>query len=532
MNSFQISVGQQRMPGFSLGPCSPLEVAWVGLKLGLALILTLGVMAPVSAQESDALEEIIVTAAKREQALQEVPISVAVFSEDLIVSLNARDFSDFADIVPGMTFAKKGIGDSVYLIRAIGQAGASLSPTTGVYWDETPLQTRGLGGRSQPDPILFDVARVEVLRGPQGVLFGSSAMGGTIRIITNQPDASQFESVVDVGLSTIQDGDQSWDVKAMVNVPLVDDTLALRVVGVTGFDGGWIDDLKPVFADLFENINNPAAIEEDVNSVNYDMVRVALSYTPDETLTITPSILYQETAMDVDRSFSDITFGIESRLRARYQDTFAEEEFLIANLFIEKELDTFGGVSILSSTSYFDGDYDIQFDSSAFRSAQVAGIVGPSPNGELYWSGANSTSNTEQFTQEIRATSTSDSRWQYIVGVFYNTLEQNLRRFRPANNLFGVPAPLPFGASDPPNLEDTFSTFEEDEIAVFGEISYSLSDYWTLSVGARFFDYEQTDSRTRWGEGGKPGGDLVFSVLRKTRGRWRYPPCRTLLPAE
>ena len=500
------------MPGFSLGPCSLLEVARVGRQIGFTLILALGVMAPVSAQESDAIEEIIVTAQKREQSLQEVPVSIAVFDAELMERFNVRDFSDFADMVPGMTFATTGLGNSQYIIRGIGQVGTNLSPTTGVYLDEIPLQTHTT---NQPDPILFDVARVEVLRGPQGVLFGSSAMGGTVRVVTNQPDATQFEAMVDVGFASIEEGDESWDVRAMVNVPLVDDTLALRVVATTGFDGGWIDDLKPVTADLFENIDNPSAIIEDINSTDYDMVRAALRYTPDETLTITPSILYQKAEQNVDRQFSDITFGIESRLRARYQDTWTHDEFLLANLSIEKDLDILGGISFLSSTSYFDRDIDSQFDSSAFRSSQIEAEVGPTTNGELYWSGSNRTGNTEQFTQEFRVVSTSDSSWQYIVGVYFNTLEQKLRRFRPANNLYGATAPLPFGASDPPNIEDIFFNFEEDEFALFGEITYSLSDYWKLSVGGRFFDYDQTDSRIRYGLGGLPGGDLIFQFSEK-----------------
>lgn len=492
-------------------------------RLGIGTILAAIFGVGASAQEATdargeiAIEEIVVTAQKREQSVQDVPISVAVYDSGLMEDLNARDFSDFADIVPGMTFASTGVGNSNYFIRGIGQVGQGLSPTTGVYLDETPLQTHTLRGSSQPDPILFDVARTEVLRGPQGVLFGSSAMGGTIRIITNQPDASQFEAMLDVGVSTIKDGDQSWDVKGMVNVPLVTDTLALRVVGTRGFDGGWIDDLKPVTNDVFENINNPAAIIEDINSVEYEMVRAALSYTPDETLTITPSILYQKQDQNVDRMFADLTFGIESRLRARWHDTFANEEFQIGNLVIEKDLDAFGGLSILSSSSWFDHEYDIQFDNSAFRDSQVQGLVGPSPNGEFYWTGSNGTSTTDQFTQEIRAVSTSDSRWQYVVGAYFNTIEQHQRRFGPALNLFGAVAPLPFGAGDPPLLGDSFFGFDEDEFALFGELSYTFADYWTLSVGGRYFDYDQTDTQSSYGVGGRPGGDLLFEFSEKNK---------------
>ena len=512
MNSFQISVGQQRLSSFVLGPCSLSEVARVGRQLGFTLILTLGMMAPVAGQEIDVLEEIVVTAQKREQSLLEVPVSISVFSESLMQKLNVSDFSDIADMVPGLTYATTGaVGNSNYFIRGIGQVGQGLSPTTAVYLDETPLQTHTLQGSSQPDPKIFDVARIEVLRGPQGVLFGSSAMGGTVRIITNQPDASKYESMVDVGISTITDGDQSWDVRAMFNFPLVDDELALRIVGTTGFDGGWIDNLKPVTSDVFENINNPTAIEEDANSINYDMVRVALSWTPNEAWTITPSILYQKSEQNVEANHTDLTFGIESRLRARWHDTFINEEFTIGNLLIEWNTDAFGGMSIISSTSWLDHDYERQFDNTAFRSARIEAIVGPPPNQESYWSGSNREFETEQFTQEIRAVSTSDSAWQYVVGVYFNTIEQHARSFGPALNLFGATAPLPFGASDPPLLGESFSDFDEDEIALFGEVSYSLSDRWTLAVGGRFFDYDQTDSQIEYGVGGEAGGDLRFA---------------------
>ncbi len=490
----------------------------VGFGIFLAAIFSVDAGAQEAADGSAVLDEIIVTAQKREQSLQEVPVSIAVFDADLMDRFNVSDFSDFADIVPGLTYATTGaVGSSNYFIRGIGQVGQGLSPTTAVYLDETPLQTHTLQGSSQPDPKLVDVARIEVLRGPQGVLFGSSALGGTVRIVTNQPDASQFEGMVDVGISSITDGDQSWDWRAMVNIPLVDDTLALRVVGTRGFDAGWIDNLKPVGDDVFENIDNPAGIDEDANFIYYTMVRAALSYTPDDTLTITPSVLYQKSDQNVEANHTDITFGIESRLRARWHDSFIDEEFVIANLLIEKDLDAFGGMTILSSSSWLDLDFVRQFDNSAFGQQNVIDEVGPTPNGEFYWKGSNRIFNTKQFTQEIRVISTSDSAWQYVVGVYYNSIEQEALSFQPTLNLFGATALPPFGASDPPLLRETISGFEEDEIAVFGEISYAFADQWTLSVGGRFFDYDQTDTQAAYGLGGELGGDLRFQFSEKNK---------------
>lgn len=475
------------------------------------ILLALGLTDPVFGQEaSAAIEEIVVTAQKREQSLQDVPVSLSVYSQDAITKLNAGDFADFADTVPGLGFATLGAGSSNYIIRGIGQVGLGASPTTGVYLDEVPLQTRTGRGASLPDPRLFDVARVEVLRGPQGVIFGSSAMGGMVRIVTNQPDSGQFESLVDVGVSSIDGGSESWDVKAMANIPLVNDVLAFRISGTVGVDGGWIDEVRAVTADLFENVDDPAAIREDMNSADYQMVRAALAYTPDDSLTITPSLLYQKTEQDFDRAHADETFGFESERRARYQDTFVDVELLSANVSVEKDFDFAGGVSILSSTSFLDWTFANQFDTTVFRSEQIESIVGPSPNGQLYWSGSNNNTNTQQFTQEVRLTSTSDSQWQYITGVYFNDINQDDRQSRPTNNLFGVTAPLPFGASSTPQLEEIFTNFEQQEFALFGEISYKPIDEWTISVGGRLFRYEQEDSRRRFGVGGEAGGVLDF----------------------
>jgi len=192
-----------------------------------------------------------------------------------------------------------------------------------------------------------------------------------------------------------------------------------------------------------------------------------------------------------------------------------DEEFSVVNLLIEKDVDVFGGMTIISSSSWYENDHDQQYDSTVYRSPAIEGLVGPSPNGEMYWSGSNITVNTEQFTQEIRVVSTSDNRLQYVAGGYFNSLERKRHTFRPSNNLFGVPAPLPFGASSPPLLAENFNVFEEDQFARFGEVSYSLSDMWTLAVGGRYFDYDQTDSRLGYGLGGEPAGDVTFQFTEK-----------------
>ncbi len=155
------------------------------------------------------------------------------------------------------------------------------------------------------------------------------------------------------------------------------------------------------------------------------------------------------------------------------------------------------------------------FDSTAFRSPQVEELIGPSPAGQLYWSSIGGPSNTKQFVQEVRLVSNGSGPLKYLGGVYYKTLDVKQYFSRPSRNLFGVVAPLPFGASNPPTIEQEDTGFKEDEYAVFGEVGYDFTSKWSLAVGGRFFQYDQTDSRRRFGLGGEAGGDLTYQLREK-----------------
>jgi outer membrane receptor protein involved in Fe transport len=459
-----------------------------------------------SAQE----KEIVVTALKREQNLQDVPASVSVLSSDELSKLNAQDFSRIADSVPGVSFATTGVGNSQYIIRGIGSVGLAQSPLTGVYLDETPLQSRALRGASQPDPQLYDIARVEILRGPQGVLFGSSTMGGLVRIVTNQPDATGFAASAEGSAGTVNEGGTSLDVKAMLNAPIVKDVLAARIAGSIVHQGGWIDDLRPTTGNLTENLTNPDAIKKDDNWSRYETVRASLLWNATPKLTITPSIIYQDAFSNTDRTFSDISFGLRARLKARFIDTYSKDKFAIGTVLAKYDFDALGGFSLLSSTSYMDRKTHLFFDVTAFDSPAVEDIIGPGPGGRLYPTPLQDISHTKQFTQEIRVVSTNSGPLQYVGGAFYRTMNQFFNRDIFVANLFGAGAPLPLGASTPPLLEDTRTGFRENEVAGFGEVTYAFLDQLKFAAGARVFSYRQRQTSTRYGLGGRAGGELAF----------------------
>ncbi|MFW2852694.1 TonB-dependent receptor [Sphingomonas sp. TX0543] len=466
-----------------------------------------------AAIESD---DIIVTAQKRSQTLQEVPASVTTLSAELLQRLNALDFSRIADAVPGVAFATTGLGNSQYIIRGIGGVGFVQSPTTGVYLDETPLQTRALRGFSQPDPQLFDVERVEILRGPQGVLFGSSTMGGLVRLVTNQPDASRISALGTASVASITDGGTSWDAKAMLNLPIVPNKLALRVSGGFVRQGGWIDDLRPTTGNLTENAGT-SAVRKDVNWITTGSVRAALRWNATPSLTITPSLIWQDGYGNADRPHSDVTFGKRARLKARYEDTFARDKFVIGSILIENRFDALGGFRLSSNSSYLDRRNRLLFDVTAFDSPIVENLVGPGPGGKLFPTPLKDYGRTRQFTQEVRAVSEGNGPLQYVVGAFYRDLHQDSGRTITVADLFGVIAPLPLGASSPPVIQDTAVRFSESEIAAFGELTYALTPKVKVAAGARAFSYRQREASRRYGIGGVQGGDLAYDYDERNR---------------
>jgi iron complex outermembrane recepter protein len=180
-----------------------------------------------AAASDQELGEIIVTATKRQERVQDIPISVTAFTGKQLSDMGADNFVDYARDVPSLTFAERGNGRNDIAIRGLSVINGV--PTVGYYLDGISTELNF----QSPDPKLFDIQRVEVLRGPQGTLYGAGAVGGLIQIITNPPDPSGFDAKADIDYFSIKHADPSYGVNAMVNIPLISDVLALRVVGGT-----------------------------------------------------------------------------------------------------------------------------------------------------------------------------------------------------------------------------------------------------------------------------------------------------------
>lgn len=242
--------------------------------------------------------EIIVTALKRSTTIQTTPISISAVTEKSLRHLGATSIQDYYRTVPNLQVEGSSPTSRRLTLRGVRSAGEA---TVGLYYDETPLTgpagTTADASSTTADINLFDVERVEVLRGPQGTLYGSGSMGGTLRVIMNKPDSHKYSGEIDTQGTTTEGGDPGYQVKGMVNVPLIEDKLAARLVLYKSEQGGYIDDT--------------VLHKKNINSQNSEGGRLMIGYTPIEDLTITATGMYQKTVLDGQSSWYE-TLGRDS----------------------------------------------------------------------------------------------------------------------------------------------------------------------------------------------------------------------------
>ncbi|MGC4252331.1 MAG: TonB-dependent receptor, partial [Sphingobium sp.] len=252
----------------------------------LMLLLSSGFCATAQAQEfagapDQSGNDIVVTALRRDTTLQDTPISISAVSGDALSKIGATSINDYFRQVPSLQVEGNAPATRRITVRGVRSAGEA---TVGLYFDETPLTgpggTTADAGAMNPDINLFDVERVEVLRGPQGTLFGSGSMGGTVRMIYNKPDATKIAGTMEVQGTVTKNGDPGFYAKAMINLPIAQDVLALRVVGYKENRGGFID--------------VPGLDRRNVNDVHSYGGRAMLRFTPDDRFALNISASYQE----------------------------------------------------------------------------------------------------------------------------------------------------------------------------------------------------------------------------------------------
>ena len=399
------------------------------------------------------------------ESIYKVSESITALSGEVLDAMQADSFIDFAGSVPGVEFTSTGPGRTKITMRGLSSSeGVS---TIGFYIDETPVTSRDSFGNGQPEIKMFDVERVEVLRGPQGTLYGEGSMGGTIRVITNQPDATGFAGALDGTLSSTKNGGTNWGVNAMVNIPLATDQLAVRAVAYIRDNDGWIDDI--------------VSGEKNVNKEESKGARISLKYDPTDKL----SIIGRFTHSELDSDFPNIT-QVDRDTNTGTLSPYADD----SDLYSLTVLYDFSFAQLTSNSAYYKRDTEItsNFPPAILSIFEMFGFFPPLAPGTLTGGGLASAGTTKEFTQEVRLVSIGDGPLQWIVGGYYRD-GKNPSTF----GLFFQPASVL-----PPDgfLFNTEETIDTEHLAFYGELSYALTDQFELKGGARWFT-EETSNATQ-----------------------------------
>ncbi len=432
------------------------------------------------------LEEILVTASKRgSQTLIDVPIAMQAIGGDALHDRGVQDFADWAIAVTGLRFEDLGPGDKRIFLRGVNSIGAS---TTGVYFDEAVItgSNKEDGGGRNVDIKMYDIDRIEVLKGPQGTLYGASSMSGTIKMIANKPDLEGIDAYVDGSLGNTDGGGFNWDINAMVNLPLIEDKAALRVVAWNVDRSGFVDNVR--FG------------TDDINNEETYGGRVMLRLAASENFTLDASVMIQRTEVgggsritpegtighiDAEPALTSFPGG-DLKTTSFTRDNW-NDDWEIYSLTANFEMDH---GSITATTNWFDRELNFNFDSTPiliFFGAPVAGIT-HQPQSRRVWS------------NEIRYASNWDGPIQVVIG---GLIQQERTNFEVQVIASDPDTGLALGAWDPENDFFTGSGVaifgrtndgSIDQEAIFGEASYEVSDKLTATVGLRYFHSSQKSS--------------------------------------
>lgn len=415
-------------------------------------------------QESAALEEVVVTASKRTQNVQDVAASVTALSGDALARLNTQEFSDYAGLVPGLSFQGGGvIGHNQIVLRGLSTGAQQQGSTVGVYIDDVPFGTAGglaWGAALSPDPDLFDVERIEVLKGPQGTLYGASTLGGLIKIVPRRADVGGFESSVRLSGTDVTDGASGYGVRGMMNIPFGSGKAAMRVSGFYRDDAGFVDNL--------------GTQRDDVNSAISRGGRLSLVYEPTADLTIDLSALLQ-TADARGRGYEHVDAHTLAPIDGErtQRASFSEPTEMKYELYSLKLTYDMGWGDLVSVSGF--GVID---DTGTFDYTSNYGPLFPIPDLGVV---VDFNRRSDKYTQEIRLASTpDDGRFDWRLGAFY-TYEKSLYGAYLKAHSLTTRQPMPGVELYTFDLHSRYR-----EVAGFGDVTIRLTDTVDFTSGLRW----------------------------------------------
>ncbi|MFT6711699.1 MAG: iron complex outermembrane receptor protein [Arenicella sp.] len=430
-----------------------------------------------------ALEEIVVTATKREASLQDVPLSITAVSGKTLELMGAESLLDFAVKIPNLAMAYE--ADGRFDSSSPSIRGVFGGNTTGLYVDDTRVNASLL-------PRVVDLARVEVLRGPQGSLYGARSMGGTIRLITKQAELNETYGAVNVQLSSVEDGGENYSFDANYNFPVIQDKVAMRVNAYYGDMSGIQDRVfqstwNEVTRGIVRQTNAPDfGRNEDVDDESYLGGQLAATIKISDTLEFRPKIMFQSVEAD-GLPFSDIDPDNVEQLRFFDIEEPGTDDWVVASGTFDWDV---ANGNVNSTTSYYTRETDETEEETTFLHFLYDAVIGIPI--DPFASPISTIEDYQSFSHETRFTSDYDGPVQFTAGIYYEDLSFDHRypaALQPGANaalnaFIGAPADIV-----PGDLIFVTSTITDtEEFAVFGELSYAFNDAWSVTAGGRYYD--------------------------------------------
>lgn len=485
------------------------------ISLALVSMGSIALSSAVIAQEEDAgaLEEVLVTAQKREQSLDKIPMSITVLGGSMLERQQAFDFQDMVALIPGFSITGSTPGITRITLRGTNTGG--VASTVGVYFDEVPFGSSTAlanGAILSGDFDTFDMNRIEVLRGPQGTLYGASSLGGVIRYIPNQPSTEGFEGSFRVGLEDIDGGGLGYNATGYVNIPL-SDTFALRASAFYRENDGWIDSIGdsplPSLTEPGVNIVDGTLVEKGINSSETSGGRIQALFAPNDELSINLRAMFQDIESDDSSSqeADGTTFKplFPSPVSSRYQNAFDDISYKVYSATVDWKFSNWASLQSVSSWGEF--EHDIRADIAVAANftggpplASLVSLIFGTPMSSVQ----EQITSTDKFTQEFRLVSAESTKFEWLAGVFYtdedSLISQQLLAITPNTDTPIAGFPL---------LADVALISNYEEIAVFANATWFMTDRFEVSFGARQSDNDQDVLQT--GEGPLAGGSTEFT---------------------
>jgi iron complex outermembrane receptor protein len=486
-----------------------------------SVLLAESALAQQSRSDSSQLEEVVVTAERRESTVQTTPMSLTAVSGADIEERGLTQLSNLVLSVPGVALHTSGPGMDEFEMRGVASVGGN-SPTVGFYYDDISLTAPAASneGKIVISPALYDLNRVEVLRGPQGTLYGSGSMGGTIKVVPNPPNPEAFDFSAESSLGNTQGGSINYTENGMVNLPFGDGLGALRIVGSFEHDSGWVDRVVIEPGD-FPNATGAGCapftgcvrgnvlaapvetVHSNVNDVDRSTVRASILLKPIEGLSITPSVFYQHLRAG-GLPYVDSNPGTDATYQPFDVSEAYHDDFKLGALNVKYGTQAF---ELTSTTAYWSRSEPLRQDTTESWTTAFGLTTYLPAQGGLGPSVAIEYNPSHQTTEELRLASVGDTKLKWLIGYYYSD-------FYSAWNIT-FPSTAPFGVPPSTDLFSYYTPMPILQQSEFGELTYNITEPFAVTVGLRHYHY---DARVRLDQFGSITPTFMESVSDTEQG--------------